>query len=246
MNAPIIQLTIRQLLGQKRTLLLLAGALLPVGIAIIYRASGGGDVESDEFTAKILLGQFVVGTLLPLCALIFGTAAIGSEFEDGTAVYLLSKPIPRWSVVLSKLVVAWAATAALVVLAGVVSGVIGLGALEDSGIIAGFVLAIIAGAFLYNALFVLLSIMTSRALVVGLFYVFLWEGIMTRLFSGIRVFSVRQYTLGFADAFVTAPRSVFDPALAPLTATLLIAVVSVGTVLLAARRLRTWEIGEST
>ena len=36
---------------------------------------------------------------MPLVALIFGTAAIGSEIEDGTAVYLIVKPIPRWRIV---------------------------------------------------------------------------------------------------------------------------------------------------
>ena len=42
-------------------------------------------------------------------ALILGTAALGSEIEDGTAVYLLTKPIPRWLVALAKIVVAVAA-----------------------------------------------------------------------------------------------------------------------------------------
>ena len=35
---------------------------------------------------------------MPLVALIVGTAAIGSEIEDGTAVYLMVKPIPRWKI----------------------------------------------------------------------------------------------------------------------------------------------------
>ena len=42
---------------------------------------------------------------MPLLALVFGTAALGSELEDGTAVYLMIKPdalaggscSPRWS-----------------------------------------------------------------------------------------------------------------------------------------------------
>jgi len=245
MNLPIIQLTARQLFGQKRTVLLALGALLPMGIAILYR-TGGGDLDAEEFTADILLGEFVVGTLLPLCALIFGTAALGSEIEDGTAVYLLSKPIPRRVVVLSKLVVAWGATAAVVALAAVASGVVGLGGVDNDGILIGFVIAIIAGAFLYNAIFLLLSIVTSRALVAGLFYVFIWEGVMTRLFTGIRVFSVRQYTLGFADGIVTAPPSVFNPPLSPVLAVVLMVAVSAAAVVLAVRRLRVWEIGEST
>ena len=49
---------------------------------------------------------------MPLVALIFGTAALGSEIEDGTAVYLLIKPIPRWQIALAKILVAAGLTAA--------------------------------------------------------------------------------------------------------------------------------------
>ena len=40
---------------------------------------------------------------MPLVALILGTAAIGSEIDDGTAVYLMIKPIPRWRIALAKI-----------------------------------------------------------------------------------------------------------------------------------------------
>ena len=43
--------------------------------------------------AHVLLDGLVVTTLLPLAALVYGTAALGAEIEDGTAVYLLSKPV---------------------------------------------------------------------------------------------------------------------------------------------------------
>ena len=43
---------------------------------------------------------------MPLVALIIGTAALGSEIEDGTAVYLMIKPIPRWRIALAKIIVA--------------------------------------------------------------------------------------------------------------------------------------------
>ena len=55
---------------------------------------------------------------MPLVALIIGTAAIGSEIDDGTAVYLIVKPIPRWRIALSKMVVAAGLTAAMVVPGG--------------------------------------------------------------------------------------------------------------------------------
>lgn len=258
MNLAIIQLTARQLLGQKRSFLLFASALIPVLIAIVYRlsdasnedfvASGTGQVISDQprWVAEVLLSQLLVGTLLPLGALIFGTAALGSEIEDGTAVYLLSKPIPRWQIVASKLFVAWLVTAALVLLATVVSVAIALDAPFDYRILAGFSLAVVAGALVYATFFILLSIVTSRALIVGLLYVFIWEAVLTRLFDGLRYVSVRQYALGVADSVISGPADIFEADLNGTVAIILVFAVSSLLFVYAARRLTAWEIGEST
>lgn len=244
MNRAIIGLTARQLLGQKRTLLMLGAAALPLVIAILYRLSANDD-NQPQFAARGLLGQLVIGTLLPLAALIFGTAALGSEIEDGTAVYLLSKPIPRWTVLLSKLLVAWLVTSALVVVATVAAGVVAMSGAPQDGIVLGFTVAAVVGAFLYCALFIYLTVLTGRALIVGLIYVFIWEGVITRLFSGVRVVSIRQYSLGVADAFITAPKSVFNPDLAPAHAVELVVAMSALVLVLGIQRLRAWEIGES-
>ena len=93
----IVDLTARQLLGQRRTLLLVPFAALPVVIALLYRL-GDREVNPVRFTTAALFN-----------ALIFGTAALGAEIDEGTAVYLLSKPVPRWKIVLAKLAVAAAA-----------------------------------------------------------------------------------------------------------------------------------------
>ena len=245
MNRSIVSLTARQLLGARRTLLLLLIALIPLVIATIRRFSGH-DVDTAHWTASILLGQLVVGTLLPLGALIFGTAALGSEIEDGTAVYLLSKPIPRWQIVGSKLVVAWGATSLLVLVSTVASAVMSLESIGEGAILAGFVVAVIVGALVYCSLFMLLSILTSRALIVGLLYVFIWEGVLTRLFGGLRIFSVRKYALGVADQMITAPSSVFKSDLNGGEAIVLSLAVTALTFVYASKRLSRWEIGESS
>ena len=74
---------------------------------------------------------------MPLVALIVGTAAIGSEIEDGTAVYLMIKPIARWKIALSKILVAAGLTALLVVPAIVLTGLL-LGAATCRPTIVGY------------------------------------------------------------------------------------------------------------
>ena len=72
---------------------------------------------------------------MPIVALILGTASLGSEIEDGTVVYLLTKPIRRWLVALAKIVVAVIVTAVLVVPVTIVTGLLvgggGRDALDD-------------------------------------------------------------------------------------------------------------------
>ena len=58
-----------------------------------------------------VLGVLIVQTVMPLIALILGTAVarLGDRGRD-RSVFLLIKPIKRWIVALSKLAVAVAAT----------------------------------------------------------------------------------------------------------------------------------------
>lgn len=243
MNGAIIRLTARQLLGQKRTILMLVFALVPVLIAVLYRVAGNDDPQ--RWAASALNARLIVGTFLPLAALVFGTAALGSEFEDGTAVYILSKPIPRRVIVLSKLLVAWLATAGLVLAAAVTATLVALWGEPADGILAGFALAVVAGSLAYCALFTWLSVVTSRALIAGLLYAFIWEGVITRLFAGVRFLSVRQYTLGIADTLVDVPARVFNPRLDAGEAWAFAAIATAATISLAVRQLRRWEIGEA-
>ena len=244
MNRAIIGLTARQLLGKRRSLLLGAFALIPVGIALLYRFNGT-QPDYVRWTANMLGSRLIVGTLLPIAALIFGTAALGSEFEDGTAVYLLSKPLPRSQVVLSKLLVAWLATAAVVVVAVLVAGAIAIRDIPEQGVLLGLSVAVVAGSLVYCCVFVFLSILTSRALITGLLYVFIWEGLVTALFSGTRVLSVRQYTIGLAKWLTNTSEQTFAAKLDGVEALVLMGIVSVIAALLAIRALRRWEIGES-
>ncbi len=248
MNAQIVRVTARQVLGRHRTLLMLGAAALPILIALLYAFNNGGpdDPTPERFTANGLLGGFVVYAVLPIVALVFGTAVLGAEIEEGTAVYVLSKPISRAQIVLSKLLVAWVATVVVVVPAAALAAVVALEGSDADGISLAFAVALSAGALGYCALFVLLSILTSRALIAGLVYVFIWEGVVSNLFTGTRLLSVREFTLAIADALTSVRPSAFEADLGPVQGVILMAAAIVGATLYATRRLERFEIGEST
>ena len=148
MSRVIFMLTLRQLAGQKRTLLMLLFAALPIAIAVIYRLAAD-ETDRVDFVANGLLSGLVVAIVLPLTALIFGTAALGAEIEDGTAVYLLAKPIPRWRIVLPKVLAAWLATAVLVFVAAAVSGGIAIAGEPGGSLVPAFAIAVLAGSLVY-------------------------------------------------------------------------------------------------
>ncbi|HYM52605.1 MAG TPA: ABC transporter permease subunit [Candidatus Dormibacteraeota bacterium] len=243
MNAVIAGITLRQLLSRRRTLLLLLLGGVLVLVALIVRLAGE-ESRALPVTAG-LLATLGVATLMPLVALLFGTGAIGSELEDGTAVYLLAKPIRRSTILLTKLAVASACAILLTCGPMLLAGLIGAGDLGD-GLVLGFVAAAAIGSILYSALFVSLSLATRRALVFGLGYVLIWEGVLSGLFPGTRTFSVRQITLAFADAFAGVPPEVFDAQLELTTAVVMAGIVLVAATALAIRRLVGIEIAGET
>lgn len=243
MNSVVARITFRQLLSRRRTILLLLLGGVMVLVAIALRVSLD-EVYLQEYAAA-LLNNFGVATLMPLVALLFGTGAIGSELEDGTAVYLLAKPVNRWRVLFTKLAVAGAASIVITCVPVFLAGFITAGGLGD-GLVIGFTAATAIGSILYCAVFVALSLVTGRALVFGLAYVLIWEGLLAGLFAGTRTFSIRQQTLALADAFASAPENVFKAELGLPAALIVGAVVLVGATLLAGRRLANIEIaGES-
>jgi ABC-2 type transport system permease protein len=239
MNGVIARITLRQLLSRRRTLLLLLLGGVLVLAAGIFRLAGE-EARALRFTSG-LLGGLGVGTLMPLVALIFGTGAIGAEIEDGTAIFLLAKPISRRTIVLTKLGVAAVCSAALTCGPMLLAGLIAAGGLGE-GLVPGMVAAAAIGSLLYCAIFVALSLVTSRALVFGLGYVLIWEGLLAGLFAGTRTFSVRQLTLAFADSIGGIPKEIFDAPVNLLTAVLVGTFLLVGATLIAIRRLSAYEI----
>ncbi len=104
-------------------------------------------------------------------------------------------------------------------------------------------LAVTFGAVIYSCVAVALSSFTGHALIVGLVYVFLWEGGLASLLAGTRLFSVRQYVLGVAGVTSELDRPLGGALDAPTAIVLGFAVIVVATTI-AVLRLRAYEVGE--
>jgi ABC-2 type transport system permease protein len=233
MNGTIIRMTARGLLSQRRAWLLLPMPLVLVGLTVIGRASGVGARDWIPVVAG-----FGFSIILPLTALIVGTAVLGAEIDDGTITHILTKPLPRYEIILSKLLVATVVTMLSVGLPMAV-------AVPDSvrlgvGLAVGALIASLA----YSALFIALSLVVRRAVPVGLLYVLVWEGTLGNALEGTQMFSVQQCAKTVAAA-IADYSDLAAKVSTPLAATM-IGVLAVAGTALAIDRLRSFSLAGET
>lgn len=236
MNPTIMRITARGLFGRRRFLLLLPLPVLLVGLAALADALGAAP---SDWAQPVLVG-LGFGVVLPVMALIVGAGVLGSEIDDGTVVHILAKPLPRREIILAKLVVAVAVTAVTVGVpmfaAGLVAGSVRLGL----GLAAGSAL----GALAYCALFLALSLVTRRPVLVGLVYVLIWEGLLGNLLDGTRVLSIQQYVVTVADRVANTDLLTGNVSVA--LALVMAALFTAGGTLLAIERLRSFSVAGET
>lgn len=235
-NLTIVRTTVRALFGRRRFLLLLPLPALVVGLALLMDVLG---VSATDWAFPILVG---IGTavVLPLLALIVGASVLGSEIDDGTVVHLLTKPLPRWEIVLSKLATAAGVTALAV---GVAMG----GAAwftGDVGLAVGIAVGSALGAVVYSALFLALSLVSRRPVLIGLVYVLLWEGLLANLLPGAGVLAVQHYVLATATGIGGSDLLSVD--LSAPVALVMATLVAVGATALAINRLRVFRLTGET
>jgi ABC-2 type transport system permease protein len=231
----LVEVSVRGLLGRRRTILLLLLAGIPVLVALLARLAGG------RLDLEPVFANLVARFVLPLTALVFGTAALGSELEDGTALYIVAKPIPRWLVIAAKVLVAGTLAGALTVGSTILTGLL-IAGMGTTALATTFSFAVATGvaAFVYVAIFVALSVMTSRALIIGLIYTFVWEAILSGVLEGTKVFSVREATIGLAASLAPATAGI-EGGLDLLPSIALLGIAFVAALFLGTRALASWE-----
>ena len=240
MNATIAMLTLRTLLGRRRALLLLVLPGVLVALAVVLRLTV--DEASRVDVTVGLLGTFAIATVIPLLALIAGTGALGGEIDDGSIVYLLSKPISRHTIVVTKVAVAVGVTTLFGAVPVLVSGWIMVGNRESIAVAYG--LGAFAAATAYCALFLLLSVLNRNAVVIGLIYTLVWETAIGGLVLGAGGISIQQWSLAVTRAVVgdNAERLGITAAVRPQISVVMLLVVAVGGTWYAGRRLRSLRL----
>ncbi len=185
-------LALRQAATPRKIALLIILALLPLGLAALLT---NFEVEAGALIGPVL-GGLVISVTLPITVMVLATSAFGNEVEDRTLSLLTTKPVPRWTIVLAKLVATIVVAAPLMAVIAVI-----ITTMDEDGVgnaPAAAAAAVAVGVAAYAAAFTWLGLITTRALGFGLIYVLLWEALITSFLSGARYLSIRSYIFGTA------------------------------------------------
>ncbi|MDX6339677.1 MAG: type transport system permease protein [Streptosporangiaceae bacterium] len=230
----VASITLRATMGRRRALVFALPPLILVLVTALLKVAAA---ERSDWPS-LILGGFGLAVVLPLTALIIGTSVLGAEIDDGSVVHLLATPVPRSTVIVSKFAVATGLTMLFAAVPELVAGLIATGGLTKLAV--GVFAGALAGSVIYNALFLMISVLTTRAIAVGLLYLLVWESLLSNVVSGVRVLSAEQYSLGIANSI--ARDGNLNAHLGVATAVIMGVVVTAAALALSIRRLSAFSL----
>jgi ABC-2 type transport system permease protein len=189
-------LTLRQIMGRWRILIMTVLATLPILITWVGVATG--ELSASAFEDNVV-GGFLAGSIIPLVVLAIATATFANEVEDRTLANLTLAPIARWQIALPKLLATISLAAPFVAVSAFSASRMAFEG--DLRATIAVTLATLVGVALYATTFVWLGLATSRPIGIGLLYIVLWEGFFSGFVRGVRVLSIRHYTTTLVHVF---------------------------------------------
>jgi len=168
--------------------------LLPALLAFLWRLLAPKETFSAEGVYDTLVVALVLGFSLTILSVTGGTGVVSQELEQRTIVYLLTRPIARWRILLAKwfvslVLVAGVTVLSLILLAAVLFGINHLGKAD----IGPDIRALLFGTLAYGAIFLLLGALLSKPLTYGLLFVFGWESWASNLPGAFGRVSIMTY-----------------------------------------------------
>ncbi len=237
---PVLKLSLRQITGVRRLLIVLLLVLLPVALTVLLRLTSDGDGDPADF-ANAVVNALLVGVVLPIVMISFSTTVFGNDLEDRTLSFIIMTPAARWKIALSKLAAPIMIGAPLIVLSAAATIYIGMDG--DANSVLAVCVGLLIGVVAYASVFTWAGLITTRALAFAIVYVFLWEGVINALVPGVKYLSVSAYALSVMYRLSNgALEAVADRTIEIPAALIGSALVAVAFWLLTILRLRTMDV----
>jgi ABC-2 type transport system permease protein len=191
MEAYLFSFTLKDFLRFKRLVAWILILLALFGIAKVIQMVNANQTAEKAY---ISLAEIFLFRVEALAAAIFSTAVISAEMEQKTIVYLLTRPLHRWKLVLYRTL---AAIAVVAIIGVATAATFALAAYGPSGLgqklFLNDVIATIVGAAFYTSFFVLLSLWINRSMIVSLLFAFGWESIVGNIPGDMRYLTISAY-----------------------------------------------------
>ncbi len=185
-------LTLRQLSGRWRLLIMTALAAMPVIMAVLTLRDD--DAPTVAAFDQVVLSGMLAAAILPLIVLALAGAAFSNEIEDRTIANLTLAPIPRWQIAVPKLLATITLSAPFIAVSAFLTAHVAF--IGDTKASVAVVVASLVAVALYASAFVWLGLVSTQAIGLGLLYIVLWEGLFSGFVSGVRLLSIRHYAIG--------------------------------------------------
>lgn len=174
-------------------------SIVSLSLAFFWqRLSSGSESNITATDRYVNVANLLVFRLLPLASAIYSTMILSQEVEQKTIVYLLTRPIERWKLLIGR----WGATVAAVIiisLMGMIATVIGSGGFSAVQIVFWRdILAICLGAAAYGSLFLFVTLIFNRALIICVLFAFGWESSVPNLATGLQKLSILAHMQAIA------------------------------------------------
>jgi ABC-type transport system involved in multi-copper enzyme maturation permease subunit len=98
----LFKTSLRDLARPKRLLIAAVLIAIPALLAALMRTQIPPGRFNPDLVYNMLSALVIFGFLLVILSVVFGTGVISQEIEQKTIVYLLTRPVPRWRIVLAK------------------------------------------------------------------------------------------------------------------------------------------------
>lgn len=169
----VVEVTLRQVLSRRRLLGLGLLSLVPAVVMWLVASGLSPSAAFTQFNEAPVAILFLI--VLPVVSIVLGASALGDERRHHTMSFLLLRPMRRSTIVGAKMAAAWVG-ALLVVLPGglALAAVLGIRAgMWNTFVPVAVGIGITAACF--TAVFTVLGLVTERAVLIGLIYLFVWE-----------------------------------------------------------------------
>lgn len=192
----------RKLLFGRKTVITLLVILFVA--AVMGYAGSQSDAPFEDGTN--LLDTLILFFFMPVMAMIFGSSLIRDEIDDKSITHVATAPLDRaFSYLGYYLPLGIAVSVAMAAISSVGMFVFFGQHRLDSDVLelyAEFLALVVIGSFVYSSLFLAISVLFNRPVMVGLFYAFIWEGFIGSLPGAIQSASIKHYLRSVGSGWV--------------------------------------------